>query len=204
MSAHHLWMCRRTSLGFSKCISHSVVGNCTINRHKVLLLMNPTQEGDTHIASLESRGYFGSLSQGQLGSALWMPRGFAENLFSSVTELSRFFLKQTRAAWWKSPGSALLGRLFTRSWRVFVFWLIDWFIPSTYPEEHEYRFFYPPKNLNEAFCFFPRRRTWVWTCRTTAASSTGFPASTRAPRAWSSPRPPRSAPLASRWWKKWR
>lgn len=48
------------------------------------------------------------------------------------------------------------------------------------------------------------RRTWVWIYRMTATPSMAFRVSTRAPRTWSSPHPPKSAPLVSRWWRKWR
>lgn len=48
------------------------------------------------------------------------------------------------------------------------------------------------------------RRTWVLIYRTTATPSMAFRVSTRAPRTWSSTRPPKSAPLVSRWWRKWR
>lgn len=48
------------------------------------------------------------------------------------------------------------------------------------------------------------RRTWVLIYRMTATPSMAFRVSTRAPRTWSSPHPPKSAPLVSRWWRKWR
>lgn len=78
--------------------------------------------------------------------------------------------------------------------------------PTVAPPHWGFLSRYPDRCMvdDSAVFFSSFRRTLVLISRMTATPSMAFQVSTRAPRTQLSPLPPKSAPLESRWWRKWR